>query len=96
VSLIFEWDQWKAETNLGKHGVSFAEASTIFGDPLSLTIEDPAHSATEDRFVTLGISERHRVLVVVHTDREDTVRIISARIATRRERKAYEEERPKG
>jgi uncharacterized DUF497 family protein len=91
MGLEFEWDQAKAKKNLKKHGVSFEEASTVFGDPLALTIPDPLHSEDEDRFVTLGNSERGRLLVVVGTDREDRIRIISARVATRRERKDYEE-----
>lgn len=91
MALIFEWDRTKAERNLRKHGVSFEEAATVFGDPLSRTIEDPLHSASEDRFVTVGESFRQRVLVVVHTDRDDRIRIISSRVATQRERKSYEE-----
>jgi uncharacterized DUF497 family protein len=93
VGIHFEWDQAKASQNLQKHGVSFEEAATAFGDSLSLTIEDPLHSAEEERFVTIGLSLRHRILVVVHTDRGENVRIISARAATRRERKTYEEGR---
>jgi uncharacterized DUF497 family protein len=89
--LSFEWDDQKARTNLAKHGVSFEEATTVFGDPLSLTIPDPAHSETEDRFIILGHSHRQRLLVVVHTERGDNLRIISARPASRRERKDYEE-----
>ncbi len=90
MSLEFEWDKDKAKTNLNKHGVTFEEASSIFGDPLALTIPDPQHSVEEDRFVTLGESHRNRLLVVVYTDREDKIRIISARVATRQERKNYE------
>ncbi len=86
----FEWDQTKAEQNLKKHGVSFEEASTIFADPFSLTIDDPLHSVGEQRFTTLGLSEAQRLLVAVHTDRGDNIRIISARNATRRERETYE------
>ena len=89
--LSFEWDDQKARTNLAKHGVSFEEATTVFGDPLSLTIPDHAHSETEDRFIILGHSHRQRLLVVVHTERGDNLRIISARPASRRERKDYEE-----
>ena len=90
MSLEFEWDEDKAKTNLKKHRVSFEEASSVFGDPLALTIPDPLHSEEEDRFVTLGESHRHRLLVVVSTDRGNKIRIISARVATRRERKDYE------
>ncbi|HEY2951752.1 MAG TPA: BrnT family toxin [Verrucomicrobiae bacterium] len=89
--LQFEWDGSKANSNRAKHGVSFEEASTVFGDPLSLTISDPAHSHAEDRFIILGHSHRQRLLVVVHTDRGDRIRIISARRASRHERKNYEE-----
>jgi len=87
----FEWDSRKARVNARKHGVSFEEAATVFGDPLSVTIADPLHSPREDRFVTVGESVRRRLLVLVHADRGDTIRIISARRATRRERENYEE-----
>ena len=89
--LSFEWDDCKAKSNLAKHGVSFEEASTVFGDPLSLTIPDPAHSQAEDRWIVLGQSHQQKLLVVVHTERGDNIRIISARRANRRERKSYEE-----
>ena len=88
--LTFEWDTNKAATNLAKHAVGFPEASTVFGDALSLTIPDPAHSQAEERFIILGRSHRGRLLVVVHTERGDNIRIISARPASRRERKDYE------
>ncbi|HMC63881.1 MAG TPA: BrnT family toxin [Gemmataceae bacterium] len=91
MSLEFEWDERKARQNLRKHGVLFDEASTIFSDPLALTIDDPVHSEEEDRFVTLGESHRSRLLVVVFIERGDRIRIISARTATRRERRNYEE-----
>jgi len=89
--LGFEWDAYKATANLAKHGVSFEEAATVFSDPFSLTISDPAHSQAEDRFITLGWSHRRKLLVVVHTERGDNLRVISARRASRRERKTYEE-----
>ncbi|MEI6783529.1 MAG: BrnT family toxin [Verrucomicrobiota bacterium] len=89
--LSFEWDESKAKSNLAKHGVSFEEASTVFGDPLSLTIPDPAHSQAEDRSIVLGQSHQRKLLVVVHTERGDNIRIISARRASRGERKSYEE-----
>jgi uncharacterized protein len=89
--LNFQWDENKARTNLTKHGVSFEEATTVFGDPLSLTIPDPAHSQVEDRWIVLGQSHQRKLLVVVHTERGDSIRIISARRAGRRERKSYEE-----
>jgi uncharacterized DUF497 family protein len=87
----FEWDDSKAARNIAKHGVSFEEAATIFGDPLAMTYYDPDHSQDEDRFLTFGHSEEGKLLVVSHTDRDDRIRIISARQATRRERKAYED-----
>ncbi len=88
--LTFEWDPLKARSNLAKHRVGFEEASTVFGDPLSLTIPDPEHSRTEKRYVTMGIAFTGKLLVVVHTDRGNNIRIISARRASRRERKSYE------
>jgi hypothetical protein len=87
----FEWDPDKAARNLAKHGVSFDEAATVFGDPLAMTYFDPDHSDEEDRFVTFGHSDQGRLLVVSHTDREVRVRIISARAATRKERRQYEQ-----
>jgi hypothetical protein len=87
----FEWDDAKAESNERKHGVAFAEAMTVFADPLSVTGYDPRHADDEDRFLTMGMSIAGRLLVVSHTDRGDVVRITSAREATRRERKDYED-----
>jgi len=89
--LTFEWDANKAESNLAKHAVSFEEAATVFGDSVSITIPDLAHSQTEARFVVLGKSHQGRLLVVVHAERGDNIRIISARLASRHERKQYEE-----
>ena len=86
----FEWDPDKAELNLSKHGVSFYEATTIFGDPMSLTIYDPDHSEDEDRYITMGESADRNILIVSHTDRDDRIRVIIARQATRREKKAFE------
>jgi uncharacterized DUF497 family protein len=90
-SMQFEWDSEKAARNLAKHGVSFHEAGTVFGDPVALTYFDPDHSSEDDRFLTFGHSSEGRLLVVSHTDRDDRIRIISAKRATRKERKAYEE-----
>ena len=90
--LAFEWDSRKAQSNLAKHDVGFEEASTIFGDPLSLTIPDPEHSLSEERYITMGRAFDGKLLVVVHTVRGDNIRVISARRASRRERKSYEEE----
>ncbi|PAW83613.1 MAG: hypothetical protein B9S33_13465 [Pedosphaera sp. Tous-C6FEB] len=89
--MTFEWDQAKASVNLRKHGVSFEEAATAFADELSLTIPDPDHSQVEERFILLGTSYRGKMLVVVHTERGDSIRVISARPASRRERQQYEE-----
>ena len=89
--LFFEWDPSKARKNIKIHGVSFDEASTAFKDVLSLTIYDPLHSAEEDRFILIGNSYKNRLLVIVHTERGNKIRIISARITTKNERKHYEE-----
>ena len=87
----FAWDARKAATNLLKHGVSFEEAVTAFYDPLSLTIDDVDHAEEELRFVLIGLSSRGRLLVVAHIDLGERIRVISARLATRRERWTYEE-----
>ena len=89
--LVFEWDGRKARSNLEKHGVSFEEAASVFGDPLSLTIEDSYHSETERRCVVIGLSLRGQTLVVVHSERGERIRMISARLATSAERRQYEE-----
>ena len=89
--LHFDWDPEKADSNVKKHGVTFAEAATAFGDPLSITIPDPDHSLGEARFILLGVSFQGRLVVVVHTEAHDSIRIISARLATRAERKSYEQ-----
>jgi uncharacterized protein len=86
----FDWDAQKAESNFLKHAVSFDEAVSIFGDPLALTFSDSEHSEVEERSRTFGISNRLRLLVVVHTEREKGIRIISARKATRYEKNIYE------
>lgn len=86
----FEWDGAKAKRNAAQHKVRFEEAATVFTDSMSLTIDDPAHSRSERRFVTLGLSVKRRLLVVVHADRADRIRIISARRATDAEKHAYE------
>ncbi len=86
----FEWEETKAAANLRKHKVSFEEASTVFEDDLSLTGRDPDHSVGEYRFVTFGLSAANRVLAVSHTERSGKIRIISARPATRAERRIYE------
>lgn len=88
----FEWDPLKAEDNLKKHGVDFTEAATVFGDPLSITYSDPDHSLDEDRYIIIGSSSANRLLIVAHTDRDESTRLISAREVTSRERKLYEDE----
>lgn len=87
----FEWDENKARQNLVKHNISFVEATTVFLDLLSITIDDPDHSQSEQRYIIIGYSNRGRLLVVVYVDRSDNIRIISARQATRYERRTYEE-----
>ncbi len=89
---LFEWNPEKAEANLKKHGISFEEAETVFSDPLSLTVPDPIHSNKENRFIITGYSDKQRQLIVVHTDRDDKIRIISARLAMPSEKKKYEQE----
>ena len=87
----FEWDPDKADRNLGKHGVSFHEAATIFGDPLAITFADPEHSEDEERSITFGMSQSQRLLVVAHINRGTGTRIISARLMTRQEKVIYAE-----
>jgi uncharacterized DUF497 family protein len=87
----FEWDPEKARRNLAKHGVSFDEASSAFADPLSLTIDDPDHSQGEHRLLLLGETYSGKLVVVAHLADDETVRIISARLAERHERRTYEE-----
>jgi len=87
----FEWNKGKAEANLAKHGVSFEEAKTVFDDPLFIDFYDPDHSEDEDRYIIVGQSQQHRLLIVSYTKRQNIVRLISAREATRTEKDAYEE-----
>jgi uncharacterized protein len=89
--VIYEWDPEKAKRNLREHGVSFEEAATVFLDPLAMTYPDPDHSREEDREITIGYSRKQRLLFVSHVQRRNRTRIISARKATRRERKQHEE-----
>ena len=89
--LHFWWDPGKGAANFRKHGVSFSEAATAFGDPLSITIPDPAHSIGEERFLLIGRTEGGRLVVVAHQEQADDIRLITARRATRRERTTYEE-----
>jgi uncharacterized DUF497 family protein len=92
MGLTFEWEKQKAASNIKKHGVSFEEAASVFRDTLSMTVTDPDHSGEEERLMLLGVSEQGRMLVVCHTERGDNIRIFSARLATRGERKTYEED----
>ena len=87
-----EWDDQKAVINEEKHGVPFHEAGTVFGDPMAITFNNPEHSREEQRFLTFGMSQLNRLLVIAHTDRNGVIRIISARTMTKHERKIYEEE----
>jgi hypothetical protein len=88
----FEWDPEKAESNARKHGVTFEEAQTVFQDDLFVTFKDPDHSQDENRFIIMGQSTKKNLLVVSYTERRNTVRLINARPATRKERRTYEEE----
>ena len=90
--LRFDWDPAKAAANDQKHGIAFAEAATAFGDPLSITVPDPEHSEGEARFILVGLTFRGRLVVVAHAESDETIRIISARVATRAERQSYEQE----
>ena len=92
MALDFEWDPVKAASNVSKHGVAFEDSATVFADPLSITIPDPLHSQDESRLVLIARAHSGRLLVVVHVDRGHVIRLISARPATRKERKTYEED----
>lgn len=86
----FDWDEDKAEANLKKHGVSFSEGGTIFSDPLAITYNDPDHSFDEERFLSIGFSDKDQLLIVSHVERAGKTRLISVRRATRPERRLYE------
>ena len=86
----FEWNPHKAVINIKKHSVSFSEATTVFNDPLAITFDDPAHSVNEQRFITIGYSNQNQLIVLSHTDRNQKIRLISARKATPKERRFYE------
>jgi uncharacterized DUF497 family protein len=90
-ALVFEWDDAKSISNLNKHGISFVEAATVFHDELGLLKRDTIHSAVEDRFLLIGTSIERRIVIVVHVERGERIRIISARLATARERRDYEQ-----
>ena len=89
MALTFEWDTNKAKTNFEKHGISFEEAATLFADENSITIDDPVHSLNEKRSITIGLTFKRKLLVAVHTERNGKIRIISARSASRKEKKQY-------
>lgn len=91
MELKFEWDDNKDKANQRKHGISFEEAKTIFQDPFSITINDPIHSIDEERFIDIGLSNKLRLLVVVYTERDSVIRLISSRKATSNEQKTYEQ-----
>ena len=91
MQLRFEWHEGKAANNLKKHGISFEEAKTVFNDPLSITIADDQHSDNEERYIDIGLSSQGQLLVVVYTERQANIRIISCRKATNAERKIYEQ-----
>jgi len=90
MALKFEWDENKSKLNLKKHGVDFEEGKTVFNDPFAITINDPDHSALEERYLEIGISSKGRILVVWYTERNDNIRIIGCRRAIRFERESYE------
>jgi uncharacterized DUF497 family protein len=90
MELTFEWDEAKDKTNRTKHGISFAEAKTVFGDPRSITIVDEQHSNEEDRYIDIGMSSAGRLIVVSYTERDPNIRIISCRKATKSEQKTYD------
>jgi len=87
----FEWDHRKAKSNLKKHGISFQEAATVFGDVLAISFDDPDHSVNEHRILTFGLSCTGKAIIVSHTERNKSMRIISARLMTKQERQIYEE-----
>jgi uncharacterized DUF497 family protein len=91
MSQSFEWDPDKAKKNFGKHEVDFDEASSVFDDPMFITVLDEEHSDDEERYITIGLSNKNRLLLIAHTERNDVIRIISARKATKNEEKFYEE-----
>jgi len=91
MGLQFEWDEKKAKINKRKHGITFEEATTAFADELSITIDDPLHSEDEDRLILIGQSKGFKTLIVIHVEKRESIRIISARKATKHEQKFYEE-----
>jgi uncharacterized protein len=91
MKLTFEWDEARAEENLRRHKVPFDEGRTIFNDPFLLTYPDSNSSGTEDRHINIGLSVKNRILVLIHTERQSKIRIISCRKATASERRHYEE-----
>ncbi|MEA5532577.1 BrnT family toxin [Crocosphaera sp. XPORK-15E] len=90
MKLEFEWDEKKAKANQTKHGISFEEASTVFDDPLSINFDDPDHSTGENRYLIIGLSDQGKFLFVSYTDRNNKIRLISARLVTPKEKRYYE------
>ena len=95
MELVFEWDKQKAKINQRKHNISFEEASTVFDDPLAVNFDDPDHSTGENRYLIIGLSDQARFLFVSYTDRNNKIRLISARLVTPKERRYYERENPR-
>jgi uncharacterized protein len=90
MELTFEWDEVKAKANLRKHKVSFHEGKTVFNESFLMTFPDPEHSAREERYINIGMSSKGKILVVIHTERQRSIRLLSSRKATANERKVYE------
>lgn len=95
MELAFEWDEQKAKANQRKHSISFDEASTVFDDPLSVNFDDPDHSTGENRYLIIGLSDQGKFLFVSYTDRNNKIRLISARLVSPKERRYYERENPR-
>ncbi len=90
MALTFEWNEEKSKNNFKKHGLRFEEAKTVFNDPLAITVDEPDHSDDEERYIDIGISSKGRLVVVWYTERNENIRIIGCRKATKKERRAYE------
>ena len=91
MALAFEWDDEKSKSNFRKHRISFEEAKTVFNDPFAITIDDPDHSDEEERYIDIGISSKGRMFVLWYAERNENIRIIGCRKATKKERRAYED-----
>ena len=95
LELAFEWDKQKAKANQRKHSISFEEASTVFDDPLAVNFDDPDHSTEENRYLIIGLSAQGKLLFIAYTDRNNKIRLISARLVTPKEKRSYERENPR-